>query len=164
MDIPKRFFELFSGNTRVRAAPTLVIAAVVTALVAVPLTLRAVDARDDAEPVDPAVPAELVLVDAGDIEPSPLDGSTVAGPILVSVSHPSASGVAFNLFPSGEEDPVYASQDLDGPVFDLIAGDRGGGVPLDSTLLSDGEYELFLTVATPAGEQRTAVRFMIRNS
>ena len=164
MEIPKRFFELFSGNQRAGAMPTLVIATLITSLVAVPLTIRALDARDEAAPVEAAADASLVIVDTADADPTQLDGATVGGPLLISLNHPTASGVSFNLFASGGIEPLIASQDLAGPQFDLLVGERGGGKPFDSTLLADGDYELFLTVATQAGEQRTALGFVVQNS
>ena len=163
MEIPKHFFALFSGNRRARPLPTLLIAAVVTALVAVPLTVRALDAQDDPDPLPVAADASLVLVDTADAEPAPLDEAVVAGPLLISFDHPTATGVSFNLFEAGEAEPLVASQDLEGPHFDLLVGERGTGRPLDSTLLDDGRYELFLTVATGVGEQRTAVSFAVKN-
>ena len=164
MEIPKRFFELFSGNQRAGAMPTLLIAALVTALVAIPLTIRAVDARDRAALLDPAADASLVVVDTADTDPAPLDGSTVSGALLISLYHPEASGVSFNLFARGGAEPLIASQDLAGPRFDLLVSERGGGKPFDSTLLADGDYELYLTVATGEGEQRTALAFAVQNS
>lgn len=163
MEIPKHFFALFSGNRRARPLPTMLIAAVVTALVAVPLTVRALDARDEPEPVPATADASLVVVDMANAEPAPLDQATVGGPLLISFDHPSATGVSFNLFEAGTDEPLVASQDLDGPHFDLLVGERGAGRPLDSTLLADGRYELFLTVATGVGEQRTAVSFAVKN-
>jgi len=155
-------FDLFSGKKRVRTLPTLAIALVVTAMVVVPFVASASgdDAQD--EPITAADPAS-VLVDTSLGAPSPLDMSIVEGSVLISVSDESASAVSFSLFAAGSEDALLTSQDLEGPNFDLIVSDSGGGTPLDSTLLDNGEYELFLTVVGDEGEQRTAVGFSVVN-
>ena len=164
MHIPKQFFDLFSGNKRASVVPTLVIAALVTAVVAIPLTIRAAHASDPVATVAPAADANMIVVDTADFDPTPLDRATVSGPVLISFHHPTASGVSFHLLASGSTEPLIAAQDLQGPQFDLLARERGGAKPLDSSLLADGDYELFLTVATGGGEQRTAVTFTVQNS
>ena len=166
VDVSKNVFELFSGKKRTRLVPTLIIAVSVTALVAVPLIWRAVDARNN--PVEPDVvlaPADsqLVLVDTVDGDPLPLDAATVQGPILISVRDEAASSVAFNLYAAGADQAVIESVDIDGPQFDMVVSATGGGEPFDSTLLRNGTYELFVTIRTPDEDRRTAVGFEVAN-
>lgn len=160
-DISRRAFDLFSGKKRVRTLPTFAIALLVTAMVVIPFLASASD--DDEDQVITAADPLSVLVDTSQGDPSPLDQSVVEGPVLISVSDEAASAVSFSLFAAGTQEALLASQDLEGPSFDLIVSDAGGGAPLDSTMLSNGEYELFLTIAGADGEQRTAVGFSVAN-
>lgn len=164
MSVSLRLAEVVNGSKRARLVPTLVLAAAVTAMVAIPMTIRAVDARG-AEPAlaAGADPSQLI-VDAPDSEPGPLDTATITGTVLISFQNPDASGVSFNLFARGDDQPLLTSQDVVGPQFDLMTDTRGLAVPLDSNELADGDYELFVTVASPRGEQRTAVTFSVVNS
>lgn len=161
-DFSTRVFDLFSGKKRVRRLPTLVIALAVTALVVVPFLRASDDETGDGPTIAAADPAS-VLVDTSAGDPSQLDRSVVEGAILISVQDGAASAVSFTLFAAGTEEPLLASQDLEGPAFDLILSDSGAGKPLDSTMLDNGDYELFLTIAGADGEQRTAVGFSVVN-
>ena len=166
VDLSKNAFELFSGKKRTRLVPTLVIALLVTAAVAVPLIQRAVDARNN--PVVPEVvlapaDAQLIMVDTAETDPRPLDLATVAGPLSISLRQDDASAVSFNLFAAGADQPIVESVDLTGPQFDMVVSDSGGGSPFDSTLLQNGEYELFVTIRTPDEDRRAAVGFAIAN-
>lgn len=163
MKISSQLTDLFAGRQRASLLPTLLVAAVVTVLVAFPLTVRAVEARGEPEVIASAASAERILVDAADIEPTPLDRQTVSGRILISYFDREAVGVSFSLFESGASSPILTSQDLVGPSFDLQLDGAGRSVPIDSTRLADGPYELFLTVVLPGGEQRTAVVFDVAN-
>jgi len=158
-DLSDRFSEVLAGTRRARAFPTLVIALVVTAMVAIPLTERAVGSEDTNPGADPG----LIVVDLIDTDPFELDGSTVTGAAFISVNHPTASGVSFNLFLAGSDEPILASQDLTGPNFFPVTNDEGWGEPVDTTMLPNGRYELFTTLALPEGERRTAVTFEIAN-
>lgn len=160
VDVSKRSFELFSGAKRARLLPTLAIAIIVTSLVVVPLILRVTDADAD---LPQTADASLVTVDTADADPAPLDQATLDGSVLISVNDPSASAVSFALFEAGSDETLYASQDLTGPTFDLVVGESGSGRPLDTTALANGDYELFLTVASPDGEERTAIGFSVLN-
>lgn len=164
MDLSRHLSELFLGNKRASALPTLLIALLVTALVAVPLTVRAVDARGLDEPatVSPAA-ADAIMVDTADSERRPLDLQTIGGNALISFSDPNATGVAFNLFPRGGTTSVLASADTDGPQFDLVPSEEGKALPLDTRMLPNGSYELFMSVSSTDGEQRTAVVFEVSN-
>lgn len=159
-DLSDRFSEVLAGTRRARAIPTLLIALAVTALVAIPLTERAVGSNK----TDPSADPGLVFVDLIDTDPLQLDGATVNGLAFISVNHPTASGVSFNIFPAGSDEPVLASQDLTGPNFFPVTNDEGWGEPVDTTVLPNGTYELFTTLALPEGEQRTAVTFVVANS
>lgn len=166
VDFSKNVFELFSGKKRTRPGTTLAIAVAVTALVAVPLIWRAIDARNN--PVEENVvlapaDAQLVVVDAGDADPVPLDRSTVGGPILISLHEDDASAVSFRLFAAGADQPIVDSQDLEGPQFDMIVSESGAGGPFDSSMLRDGSYELFVTIRTPKEDRRAAVSFDVSN-
>jgi len=166
VDFSKNVFDLFSGKKRIRLLPTLAIAFVVTGLVAVPLTYRAVDSRNN--PVDPEVvlaPADaaVITVDTATTERMPLDLATVEGSILISVSDASAQAVSFSLFAADSDQAIVESVDLEGPQFDLIVSESGGGSPFDSTMLQNGRYELFVTIRMPNEDQRTAVGFEIEN-
>jgi len=166
VDLSKNVFELFSGKKRARLVPTLAIAILVTSLVAVPLIFRAVDARNN--PVEPEIvlapaDAQLILVDTASLEPAPLDSATVAGPILISLRQTEAGAVSFNLFAAGADQAIVESVDLNGPQFDMLVSDSGGGSPFDSTLLQNGDYELFVTIRMPNEDRRAAVSFEIAN-
>ena len=166
VDVSKNVFELFSGKKRTRLLPTLAIAVVVTALVAVPLTFRAIDARNN--PVEEDVvlaPADaaLIMVDTAAADRIPLDLAVVSGPILISVREANAEAVSFNLFAAGADQAIIESVDLNGPQFDMVVSESGGGDPFDSTLLRNGEYELFVTIRMPNEDRRAAVSFEIAN-
>ena len=166
VDLSKNVFELFSGKKRTRLGPTLAIAIFVTGLVAVPLIFRAVDARNN--PVETPVvlapaDADLVMVDTAENDRAPLDFATVTGPILISVTESDAQAVSFNLFAAGADQAIVESVDLNGPQFDMVVSESGGGSPFDSTLLQNGEYELFVTIRMPNEDRRTAVSFEIAN-
>lgn len=166
VDVSKSVFELFSGKKRTRLLPTLAIAVVVTGLVAVPLILRAIDARNN--PVETPVvlaPADtqLIMVDTGESEPAPLDQVSVAGPILISLRQEDATAVSFRLFAAGADQAIVESRDLQGPQFDMIVSESGGGSPFDTALLQNGSYELFVTIRTPKEDRRAAVSFEIAN-
>lgn len=166
VDFSKNVFELFSGKKRTRPATTLAIAVVVTALVAVPLTLRAVDARNnpvERETVLAPAESELIVVDGPERDSVPLDLASVSGSILISLQEDDASAVSFRLFAAGSEEPILDSQDVDGPRFDMIVDDAGSASPFDSTLLRNGSYELFVTIRTAKEDRRTAVSFDVSN-
>ena len=159
VDLSSRIAQIMAGQRRVRPLPTLLIALAVTALVAIPLTERVVRADSASTAADP----ETIMVDLLDTDPAPLDGATVSGSALISVNDPNADGVSFALFLSGEEEPVLASQDLSGPSFSPLQNAAGTPLSMDTTVLANGMYELFLTVATNDGDQRTAVTFEVAN-
>ena len=159
VDLSSRIAQIMAGQRRVRPLPTLLIALAVTALVAIPLTERVVRADSASTAADP----ETIMVDLLDTDPAPLDGATVSGSALISVTDPNADGVSFALFLSGEEEPVLASQDLSGPSFSPLQNAAGTPLSTDTTVLANGTYELFLTVATNDGDQRTAVTFEVAN-
>ena len=120
------------------------------------------DGADTPTVVAPA-DSELVVVDMpGGAQP--LDLMTIGGPVLISVTQDDATSVAFSLFVAGGDDPVIQALDTVGPRFDLIASEAGDGEPLDSTMLTDGDYELFVTIRVDGEDQRTAVTFSVDNS
>lgn len=153
-----RIASIASGKRRVRPLPTLAIALVVTAAVAIPLT--EVVANSNAPGADP----NSIVVDLLDADPQPLDGAVLAGDALVSLNDAEALGASFQLFASGTDAPLLSSQDLTGPNFFPLESADGSGQPLDTTMLPNGQYELFVTIAKPAGDQRTAVLFEVSNS
>lgn len=160
IDLSSRLAEVVAGQRRVRPLPTLLIALFVTAVVAIPLTERVVRADN----ASPAADAGLIMVDLADTDPFPLDAATLNGLALISLNDPAALGVSFNMLLAGSDEPVLAAQDLTGPNFFPVTNANGDGRPLDTTLLADGAYELFVTIAAPDGDQRTAVTFVVDNS
>lgn len=159
VDLSSRIAQIMAGQRRVRPVPTLLIALAVTALVAIPLTERVVRADAGSTSADPTA----IIVDLLDSDPAPLDGATIQGPALISVNDTDAEGVSFALFVSGEQEPVLASQDLTGPSFTPLQTAAGLPQSMDTTVLENGDYELFVTVANSDGEQRTAVTFKVAN-
>lgn len=159
VDLTSRISQIMAGQRRVRPLPTLLIALAVTALVAIPLTERVVRADSASTAADPTA----IVVDLLDSDPAPLDGATVQGPALISVNDANAQGVSFALFVAGDEDPVLASQDLTGPSFTPLQNAAGVPQSMDTTVLENGEYELFVTISTDDGDQRTAVTFTVAN-
>ncbi len=158
----QNLLDLVSSTRRAPKIPTFAIALAVTAIVALPLLFRALDPV----PIDtgPAADSDGLVLAFGPEDTKPLDEQIVTGSIRISFRDPIATAVSFSLFERGSSDPVFATQDLDGPQFDLIRDAAGNPEPLDSTELGDGSYELFITVDTPAGEKRTAVTFLVQNS
>lgn len=166
VDLSKNAFELIAGRKRARLLPTLAIALLVTSAVAVPLVIRALDATDDADEAQVAVAAadsQMVMVDTVNGIPTPLDTNTVTGPILISLRQSDATAVSFNLFAAGADEVIVESLDMQGPQFDFVVDTDGMVAPFDSTLLSNGAYELFVTIRTADEDRRTAVSFMIEN-
>lgn len=159
VDLSSRIAQIMAGQRRVRPLPTLAIALAVTALVAIPLTERVIRADSASPAADPT----SIIVDLLDADPSPLDGATVNGAALISLNDDNARAVSFAFFAAGETDPVLASQDLAGPSFTPLRTGSGTPQSMDTTVLDNGPYELFVTVATDDGEQRTAVTFEIEN-
>lgn len=162
VDLSKNIFELFAGRKRARLLPTLVIAVLMTSIVAVPLTLRALDSSDEPQVVVAVADSQMVMVDTVNGIPTPLDTNTVAGPILISLRQSDATAVSFNLFASGADQAIVESLDVQGPQFDFVVDD-GVVAPFDSTLLSNGVYELFVTIRTSDEDRRTAVSFEVEN-
>lgn len=172
VNLSKNALEVFAGRKRARLLPTLVIAVLLTSVVAVPLVIRALDSTDSADAaVEPvaavaavgAADSQMIMVDTVNGDPTPLDTNTVAGPILISLRQPDATAVSFNLFAAGGDQAIVESLDLQGPQFDFIV-DRGGSVlPFDSSLLSNGAYELFVTIRSGDQDRRTAVSFQVEN-
>lgn len=162
--------EILSGAKKTRRLPSFLIALLVTALVAGPMAWQAQQARD-AEPVAaPAPPASPVaspddiIFDTGATNVDSLDGATLAGNVIISYRDPNARAVAFNLLPSGGSDALLTTVDGNGPNFNLLTNERDTVRPLDTTQLSDGAYELFVTITDSAGnERRTAVSFTVEN-
>jgi hypothetical protein len=162
-DLSKRVFDLFSGKKRTRWVPTLAIALVVTAAVAIPLIMKVADA-DPSAPNVVVAPADagLITVEANG-EVAPLDLAEVSGPLLISLEDPDAEAVSFNLFAAGGDAAVVESLDTEGPLFDLVADESGQAAPFDSSLIPNGDYELFITIRTEVEDRRTAVSFKVAN-
>ena len=157
-DLSQRLAAIVSGKRRVRPLPTLAIALGVTALVAIPLTENFLGSAN------PSADPNQIVVDMIDTEPLPLDGAILTGDALVSFNDAEALGASFQLFSAGADAPLLASQDLTGPSFFPVQDDDGSGQPLETEMLPNGEYELFVTVTKSEGEQRTAVVFEVANS
>lgn len=154
-----RLSEIISGERRAGTLPTLVVAAVVTAMVAIPMFVASGAAEGATAPADPA----LVTVELAETNPAPLDGAILSGQALISIAAGYVEAASFSLFPTGAEEPVLSKQDLVGPVFSPVLDDHGREQPLDTSLLANGDYELFVVMQTPDGEQRTALGFVVEN-
>jgi hypothetical protein len=161
-DLSTRINEVFSGRRRVAPATTLLIASLVTVLVALPLMIRALD-DDSAARLGEVAELERLTVTLGDDEPSPLDGGVVQGDALIVYDDPEVDAASFALFAVGADSPLLASQDLDGPTFSPVLDDSGADLPLDTTLLANGDHELFVVVTRGNVEQRTVATFEVRN-
>lgn len=164
MEPSRNLLRLFAGKQRARLVPTLLVSCAVTLLVAVPLTMRVSRSEGLAETseTDPAPGGPQILVRSGDDEPVGLDGRLISGSVLISVREEAARGVAFNLYRSGESDPIFESVDLEGPVFDLVS-ESGQADPFDTRSVPDGVYEMFVAANTDGEDLRTAVSFRIGN-
>jgi len=98
VDLSKNIFDLFSGKKRIRFVPTLAIAAIVTAAIAIPLTFRANDARNNPvveETVLAPADAQLVMVDTAANDPL-LESQDLAGPQFDLVVSESGGGSLFD--------------------------------------------------------------------
>jgi len=157
LDVASRLAAIAAGRRRVSPLPTMVVALVVTALVVIPFTEWI--GRSAPAAADPST----IVVGLLDTEPMGLDGATLAGPALISIDDDRLEGVSFAMYPRGENTPILASQDLSGPTFSPRQSASGADQPMDTTLLSNGVYDLFVTIATARGEQRTAVTFQVAN-
>ncbi len=152
MDLSRRLLLLLGAQTRTRVLPTLLIAGLVTCAIAIPLGIRALNADE------PAADVAALVADTG-----PLDGGVVSGDVSIAFTGEDVEAVSFNLFMAGSDTAVYTSQDVDGPSFDLVQNNDGSPGSLDSTQLSNGAYELFVTMNGAAGEKRTAATFEVQN-
>lgn len=159
-DLSARFAEIVAGERRAARVPTLLIAGLVTALVAIPLLVRAGDADD---PAAPAVASAEITVDLASGDPVPLDGATLSGSALISVRDDGARAASFSLFAAGADEPLLAGQDLDGPIFSPVLSDQGAERPLDTRALANGRYDLFVVMTTDSGEARSAASFEVAN-
>lgn len=144
-----------------------VVALLVTTAVSVPFAMRALG--HSAPATDPifveAEAGHLVFSesDAGSFQI--LDGAELQGEVFVSYQDEQADVCAFQLFQSGSAQRLLASQDSRGPRFDLISDsqDKDRAAPLDTRLLPDGKYELFMTATNGTKQGRTAVVFSVAN-
>lgn len=161
-DVSSRLAEIFSGRRRVAPTTTLLIASLVTVLVAVPLLLRALD-DDSAARLGEVAPLERLLVLDADQAPTPLDGATLMGQARVVYEDADVDAASFALFASGAESPVLASQDLTGPTFSPVLDASGADQALDTMRLANGPYELFVVVLRGDVEQRTVATFEVAN-
>ena len=150
--VSRSLLEVLAGQRRARRLPTFLIAAVVTLLIAVPLSVRAADS-DDA--YDGPTPAIVITVED---RIRALDGARLEGPTVIEVIGDEVMAIAWQLFPVGETDVVAAGQDLDAPF--LVT--RATGPALRTSDLADGAYELFVTATLPGGEERLAAAFSLR--
>ena len=161
VELSKNVLEVFAGRKRARVAPTLVIATVVTLLIGVPLWFQASDASAK---VVAGQADRIIVIDMPDGAPGPLDQTVISGRVLISYNDPNVEAVSWRIVRSGESEPVFEGQDREGPQFDLNLSDGGFVETLDSNLLGNGQFELFVAVASDAGEQRTAVSFEVANT
>ncbi len=144
--------DLLTAAIELRAAATFAVATLITALVCIPLTIRAVDAREEPPAVAADTAPGIVLNGLGR-----LDGARLQGPADISFDVDGISAVAFRVVTeSGDE--VLAGEDRFGPDFDLVTDADGVGAPLDTTTIADGAYALFATITVDGGavEQRQA--------
>lgn len=152
------FADILAGASRLRAVTSLFIATIVTLAVAGPMFWQAAKLTPRE-----VLPTERVFVDTADQDPAALDGRTVSGRVHIGFRGEAVQAVAFALAPENSE-VIISRVDGEGPTFDLYADDGGVPVPLDTTKLADGTYELLLTVTGTDGRvAKTAATFRVMN-
>lgn len=152
------FGDIMSGATKLKAITSLVISTVVTVAVVAPLLWRATQLESRA-----VVPADRIVVTTPELDAEELDGATVAGPARIALQGEEIQAVAFVVAPRGAAS-IIERVDGDGPNFDLFTDDAGSPLPLDTTKLDDGDYDLLLTVTSTDGSvAKAAAGFEIRN-
>lgn len=152
------FGDILSGATKLRAITSLVISTVVTVAVVAPLMWRANQLESRA-----VVPADQIVVTTSELDAASLDGATIGGGARIALQGPEIQAVAFAVAPAGGAS-VIDRIDGEGPDFDLFTDDDGAPLPLDTTKLDDGNYDLLLTVTSTDGSvAKSAASFEIRN-
>lgn len=158
----KRFVASWlRGTRRSTFGLAMAMATFVTGLVAIPLAYRA--ARADA----PAAGApELLLVRAASGGPVEiLNGTVLDDSVYIRWEGVDAVAVGFNLAETTTDGLVLVETvDGEGPTFDFVVNEQGNPAPFDTTLLSDGTYDLLVSVTKDNGDlERTAARFEVKN-
>lgn len=171
--ISGNFIAALRRTRKISPAVAAIVAAVITAAVAIPLAMRAMGF--DATKVDPifveADSSHLVVSTADNLDTKnslvtgPLDGSTVSGYAYITYHDEEADAAAFALYAAGTDRPLMSIQDKSGPVFAMASETdvQNGTAFLDTAMLADGPYELFVTVADGQIQRRMAVTFEVSN-
>lgn len=138
---PARLREILTARRRLQWIATSLVATAITLVVAVPLTLRALDARNDDRPR--SAPTDGIVVTLG-ATAGPLDGATITGAPVVSFDLPDTGATAFRLVDVvGNE--VVDGTDTFGPDFTMYTTDDGLPAAFDTTEFSDGPYTIYVT-------------------
>lgn len=149
------------GTRRSTMGLAFAMATFVTGLVALPLLYRA--SQSEA----PSVGApELLLARAAEGGPvEVLNGSTLRDAFYIRWEGTNAAAVGFNLAEATPDGLVLVETvDGEGPTFDFLVNEQGNPAPFDTNLVSDGTYDLLVSVTKNDGElERTAARFEIDN-
>lgn len=152
------FGDILSGATKLKAVTSLVISTIVTVAVVAPLLWRAGQLESRA-----VVPAEQIVVTTTELDAESLDGAAIAGPARIALRGDTIQAVAFVVAPKGEAS-IIERVDGEGPDFDLFTDEDGAPLPLDTTKLADGDYDLLLTITSTDGSvAKSAAGFTILN-
>lgn len=162
-----RLGELASIHGRFRWTAAALVAALVTMLVAIPLTKQAIDARgrDDAPR---SAPVDGIIATVG-ASTGLLDGSALRGSALITFELPDAAAVAFRLVGDDGVETTAGSDDV-GPDLAMANGPDGSPAGFDTASVPDGNYTIYATftlVEPLTGERSTDHRmasFSIDNS
>ncbi len=136
-----RLRALLSERTRLQWVATSVIASLVTLVVAVPLTIRAFDARNDDRPR--TAPTDGIVATLGATS-GDLEGSTLSGAPVITFELENTGATAFRLVDTiGNE--LLTGTDTFGPEFAMFNTPEGFPAAFDTTELPDGGYTIYVT-------------------
>lgn len=138
-----RLRDILTARRRLQWVATGVVATVVTLLVVVPLTARAIDARgDDGRPA--SAPTDGIIATLGATS-GDLNGSVVSGAPVITFDLEGLGAVAYRLV-AEDGDEIAAGVDDLGPDYSLTNTPEGLAAALDTTALANGEYTVFATL------------------
>jgi hypothetical protein len=160
-----RLRTLLSEQTRLQWIATSVIASVVTLVVAVPLTIRAFDARNDDRPR--TAPADGIVATLG-ATTGDLEGSTLSDAPVITFDLDDTGATAFRLVDVTSNE-LLAGTDSLGPEFAMFNTPEGFPAAFDTTDFPDGGYTIYVTftlvdpVDQSSSETYRMANFAIRN-
>lgn len=160
-----RLRALLSERTRLQWIATSVIASLVTLVVAVPLTIRAFDARNDDRPR--TTPTDGIVATLG-ATAGDLEGSTLSDAPVITFELENTGATAFRLVDvTGDE--LLTGTDTFGPEFSMSNTPEGLPAAFDTTEYPDGGYTVYVTftLVDPVDQSRSETfrmaTFAIRN-